>query len=340
MLNCKDHIRLFLLYEYKLGHNATDATRNICHAVAPDAMNTTTAYRWFERFRKGDESLQDDHRSGRPTQINLGELKQAIESDPKLSTVNLASTFGCTDRNIRYIFKRFGYVNKLSGWSPHDLNPNQLQKRIDMCKDLISLRRTFNWLNNLITGDEKWVLYVNVQRKRQWLKPGQKPIPTPKAGLHPQKRMLCVWWDVEGVIYWELLPAKTTMTGTRYRNQLQKLAEEMQKKRKGRSKIYFQHDNARPHVADIVNKKLKQLKWELIKHPPYSPDIAPSDYHLFLSLSNQIKEKKFKDEAELKMVIQTFFDSKSKDFYARGIYDLPRRWQEVIDTKGKYVSKK
>ena len=100
MLNCKDHIRLFLLYEYKLGHNATDATRNICHAVAPDAMNTTTAYRWFERFRKGDESLQDDHRSGRPTQINLGELKQAIESDPKLSTVNLASTFGCTDRNI------------------------------------------------------------------------------------------------------------------------------------------------------------------------------------------------------------------------------------------------
>ena len=130
------------------------------------------------------------------------------------------------------------------------------------------------------------------------------------------------------------------MTGTRYRNQLQKLAEEMQKKRKGRSKIYFQHDNARPHVADIVNKKLKQLKWELIKHPPYSPDIAPSDYHLFLSLSNQIKEKKFKDEDELKMVIQTFFDSKSKDFYARGIYDLPRRWQEVIDTKGKHVSKK
>ena len=87
-------------------------------------MNTTTAYRWFERFRSGDDSLKDKDRSGRPSVVDLTELKQAIESDPGLSTSNLASRLGCTDSNIRYIFNRFGYVSRLSGWSPYGLSPS------------------------------------------------------------------------------------------------------------------------------------------------------------------------------------------------------------------------
>ena len=105
-----------------MGHNATEATRNICRAIVSDAMNTTTLQRLFESFRNGDESLKKDHRSCRPIQIDLGELKECIESDQKLSTLNLASTFRGTDHNIRYMFNRFGFVKKLSGWSPHDFN--------------------------------------------------------------------------------------------------------------------------------------------------------------------------------------------------------------------------
>ncbi len=89
-----------------------------------------------------------------------------------------------------------------------------------------------------------------------------------------------------------------------------------------------------------VKEKIKSLKWQLVSHPPYSPDLAPSDYHLFLSLSNQLRGENFETETDLKIFLQTFFDSQPKDFYARGIHDLPRRWQEVIDTNGKYVTKK
>ena len=286
MLKSKKSIRVCLLYEYKLGHNASEATRNLCRAIGPDVINITTAYRWFQRFDNGDESLQDDPRSGRPTEIDLSELKQAIESDPTLSTANLANSLGCTQRNIYYQIKRFGYVSKLSGWCPHELNKNQLKKRVDVCNQLISFHRTFNWLDNLITGDEKWVLYVNVERKRHLLQPHQRPEPTPKADLHPKKRMLSVWWSVSGVIYWELLPEKATITASRYCAQLQRLAAELAKEGKWRGKVYFHHDNAKPHVSKITRKKLESLNWELIPHPPYSPDIAPSDYHLFLSLSN------------------------------------------------------
>ncbi|KAG5313106.1 MOS1T transposase, partial [Pseudoatta argentina] len=46
-------------------------------------------------------------------------------------------------------------------------------------------------------------------------------------------------------------------------------------------KVILLHDNARPHVAKPVKTYLETLKWEVLPHPPYSPDIAPSDFHLF-----------------------------------------------------------
>lgn len=337
MLNSKEHIRHCLLYEYQLGHTASEAERNICRAIGPGAVSNATAWRWFDRFRNKDFSLQDEPKSGRPMEIDLSQLRQAIESEPTQTTRDVASTLGCTHGAVRYHFKRLCFVSKLGDWTPHDLSPVQLQKRVEACQQLLSSHRTFNWLDNLITGDEKWVLYANVQRKRQWLPQHKKPAPTPKPGLHPQKRMISVWWDVQGVLYWELLPEKTTINGTSYCVQLAKLAAQVERKRPRHGKIFFQHDNARPHVAEVVQTKLAELNWELLPHPPYSPDIAPSDFHLFRSMDNNLRTRHFKSETVLRKHIQDFFDSKPREFYARGIRDLPRRWQEVIDSNGTYV---
>jgi len=38
------------------------------------------------------------------------------------------------------------------------------------------------------------------------------------------------------------------------------------------------HDNARPHITKVVKIYLEMLKWDVLPHPSYSPDIAPSDY--------------------------------------------------------------
>lgn len=50
------------------------------------------------------------------------------------------------------------------------------------------------------------------------------------------------------------------------------------------SKLIFQHDNAWPHVTNVVKYYLKRRNWEVLLHPPYSPDPYPSDYYLFRSM--------------------------------------------------------
>ncbi|KAG5317833.1 MOS1T transposase, partial [Pseudoatta argentina] len=71
----------------------------------------------------------------------------------------------------------------------------------------------------------------------------------------------------------------------RYRLQLMRLSRALKEKRplyaQRHDKVILLHDNARPHVAKPVKTYLETLKWEVLPHPPYSPDIAPSDFHLF-----------------------------------------------------------
>ena len=115
----------------------------------------------------------------------------------------------------------------------------------------------------------------------------------------------------------------------------------LQKKLKEKQdRIYFLHDNARPHVAKSTRQKLLNLGWVTVPHPPYSPDLAPTDYHLYRSLSDHLREKKFNDENDLKMNVLNFFDHKSRDFYERGILSLPERWRQVVDTDGAYIADK
>ena len=86
-----------------------------------------------------------------------------------------------------------------------------------------------------------------------------------------------------------------------------------------------------------TRQKLLELGWDVLPHPPYSPDLAPSDYHLFRSLQNFLNERKFQDDNEVKTELEQFFALKNKDFYEKGIMILPEKWQKVIDNNGHYI---
>uniref|UniRef100_A0A914DE31 Transposase n=1 Tax=Acrobeloides nanus TaxID=290746 RepID=A0A914DE31_9BILA len=83
-------------------------------------------------------------------------------------------------------------------------------------------------------------------------------------------------------------------------------------------------------------EEFRQLGWEVLDHPPYSPDLAPSDYKAFLSLQNWLKGKEFATEAELRQSIQDWIDSRPAGFWVMGFTDLPERWRKVIEYEGDY----
>ena len=97
--------------------------------------------------------------------------------------------------------QRFGLAKKLDIWISHELKGIHLSKRISAC-DLHPKRNEFDpFLKRIINGDEKWIVYNNVVRKRSWFKRDEPPQTISKAELHPKKIMLSVWWDCKAVVF-------------------------------------------------------------------------------------------------------------------------------------------
>ena len=149
--------------------------------------------------------------------------------------------------------------------------------------------------------------------KRSWGRRNKPPPTTPKAGLHPKKVMLCIWWYWKGVLYYELLPENQTINSNKYCPRLDQLKAALNEKRPelvNRKCLIFHQDNARLHVSLMTRQKLLQLGWEVRIHPPYSPDIAPSDFRLFWSLPNSLNGKKFNSLEDCKRHLGQFFAQK------------------------------
>lgn len=335
----KIHFRHILLYEFRKGTKAMIAMKNICDIYGESRISERTCRKWFKRFRDGNFDIEDDSRSGRHSKVNDDIILQAISKNRRMTVAEIAQTVEIPKTTVYDHMKKIGMINRYDVWVPHNLTEKNLKDRVSACTSLIVRNKTEPFLSRLVTGDEKWIMYNNVKRKRSWSLPGESVQTVAKDGLHPEKVMLCIWWDSKGVLFYELLEKKETMTADKYCTQLESLNAAIQRKRPSlinRRGVVFQQDNARPHVAIKTLQKLKEFEWDIIPHPPYSPDIAPSDYYLFRSLEHFIAGKSFKDSASIKMTLDQFFDSKTDKFYKGGIDQLPKRWEKITKQNGNY----
>ena len=139
-------------------------------------------------------------------------------------------------------------------------------------------------------------------------------------------------------MHWEMLEKNKTVEKNLYIAQLHSVNEAIQQKRPDRQgQVILLHDNSRPHVANIVKAALQELDWEVLQHPPYSPDLAPTDYHLFRSLSNQMRGVTFYTNEDLENWLNNFFESRPDDFWRDGIDKLVERWEQVVNSDGEYI---
>ena len=115
--------------------------------------------------------------------------------------------------------------------------------------------------------------------------------------------------------YTELLPENQMINSNKYCSQLDQVKTALDEKRPelvNRKRILFHQDNARLHVSLMTRQKLLQLSWEVLIHPPYSSDIAPSDIHLFRSLQYSLNGENFNSLKDCKRHLDQFFAQKDK----------------------------
>jgi len=86
--------------------------------------------------------------------------------------------------------------------------------------------------------------------------------------------------------------------------------------------VLLLHDNARLHSANQTTATLRSFKWEVLQHPPYSPDLAPSDFHLFDPLKHHLSGERFPDDDAVERAVRAWFRQQPKEFYATVSRDL------------------
>ncbi|KAL6258324.1 hypothetical protein P5V15_010271 [Pogonomyrmex californicus] len=101
-------------------------------------------------------------------------------------------------------------------------------------------------------------------------------------------------------------------------------------------KVILLHDNAPSHTAKPMKDTLKSLGWDILPHPPYSPDLAPSDYHLFATMGHALAEQHFSNFEEVGKWLDEWFAAKDKQFFWHGIHKLPERWAKCVEANGQY----
>ena len=171
-----------------------------------------------------------------------------------------------------------------SKWVPRFLTMEQTQQRVDDSESCLSLftRNKQDFLRGYVAMDETWIHHFTPELKRQsaeWH--GMQPVKAVWSVRKRNSQLAKSWRQFLGCARYNLLPWKGKVYQQRLlhwvigafegRNRKKTTAHEEEK-------IIFHQDNAPCHKSMKTMAKLAELGYKLLPHPPYSPDLAPSDH--------------------------------------------------------------
>jgi len=118
------------------------------------------------------------------------------------------------------------------------------------------------------------------------------------------------------VIITDYLPRGSTVTGTYYADELRKLHESLKSKRRGklRHRVLLLHDNAPAHTSAVATSAAAECGYELVPHPPYSPDLTPSDLYLFPVVKEYLRGTHFSSDNDVVASVEVFLQGQDELF--------------------------
>jgi histone-lysine N-methyltransferase SETMAR len=329
---------------------AIDIHRQLTAVYGEGIMNESSVRKWCRMFNEGRTNVHDEERSGRPSLITEDLKKQIDEQirQERRSTLDkLHEKFLQISRSLRHeiLSKHLGYRNICARWVPRMLADDHRKESMGAALTFLERyhRDGDKFLDHIVTGDGTWVSHFTPESKRQsleWLHPRSPSKPTKfKQTLSTRKIMATVFWDRKGVLLVEFMPQDTTINAESYCATLRRLRYAIENRRRSllSSGVMLLHDNAVPHAAARTQAMLQEFGWEVFEHPAYSPDLAPSDFHLLQKLKEFLGGRRFKSDEEVNDVVKEWLNGLAAEVYDEGIQKLVTRYDKCLNVGGGYV---
>jgi len=299
-------------------------------------------------FREGRLSIENAPKSGRPQTLtddkSVERVLQILEEDRRMTCEETAYCAGISRASAYRILTECLHKRRTAAqWVPHDLSEEQKCRRVEIAQQLLHIFREEGneFLQKAVAIDETWIQDFEPELKSQsseWRgkgSPRQKKFKTAQSNV---KQMIFIY-DCKGVIMTDRLPSGTTVTAAYYCQFLQKLRRKMHTNRPDllENGVLILHDKARPYIGKAVRELLDRYSWEVLPHPPYSPDMSPPDFGLFPKLKINMLGVHFSMLEDLSASVTRRVRQLNCSTDLMGIMDLPKRWNAVIRQKGDYT---
>ncbi|GFW35033.1 histone-lysine N-methyltransferase SETMAR [Trichonephila clavipes] len=197
----KEKIRFFLQFFFDKGENTSQVAEIANGVYGPNTVTANYVKLWFRRFRSGIFDVKYAPRTGRPVVENVDKITEIIKVDQHVSSRSIAQELKIDHKTVLSHLRKVGFKKKLHVWVSHQLTLKNMMDRTSICETLPKRNEINPFLKRMVNGDEKWVLYYNIVRKRSWSKCGEAAQTVAKPGLKAVMDLLCIWWDWKGIIY-------------------------------------------------------------------------------------------------------------------------------------------
>lgn len=337
----------FLMLE---GETCVNIHTRMVNVYGGDAPIIRTIQNWVWEFKRGKSSLEDEPRSGRPltatTQDKIDAVRSLVYENRNVSARAIALDVSISvDRVLGILHEKLEMTKVCKVWVPHFLTAANMENRVQISTRLLNRykRAPLRFRNNLITEDETMLTLYDPEtasESKVWKTRDEDPPISVRKMKSCYKIMLIIFWDQDGVLLKHFVPPGETVNANYYAKLLEKLRQKTKAKRRGMLSrgIMLLQDNARPHNAAVATATAKKCGFEILPHPAYSPDLAPSDYYLFSNMKKDKRGLKFQDLNDVKDWAKNWLASKDKLFFSKGIDALPERWERCVMLHGQYLT--
>ena len=340
----KRDFRAIIYFNFSRGLSKEDCFKEISEVFSNDCPSVRTVERWYLQFRRGVFDLEDEPHTGRLSNVATPEtVDAAITVNRRITFRQLEVLLHISKSTLQRIVSEQLSVKKVCAlWVPYALSDEQRKNRVEWCKSMLKKFKSGSAdnMNFIVTGDLTWLYYYDVPTKSQnkvWVFEDEEvPVPVRKSKCI-DKRIVAVFFTKDGIIETVLLDKSKTVTSQWY---TETCLPQLFKNLVYRSPLdsWFLHqDNTLVHQAATTQEFLEGAEVKLLKHPAYSPDLAPCDFGLFPYVKLRMKGRHFLSDEELVATFREECDFIPKQMWEKWFDEWFLRMKKCITCDGKYL---